>query len=135
MSTLMFERTLVQAEAWLGNGQRAGVLAETTPVAGLAIIPGSWVEPDATGPANEGEFNGQWLVLHLASGKAVTAGLPGVAQARHHAVLLGELPVDWTAPAEQVTAVDHATHTKISDTWLAAYQFGCDPQEDDDDND
>lgn len=132
MSTSTFERALVQADVCLSDQRRAVVLAETTPVAGLAIIARTWVDDDTSGG---GEFDGQWAVLHLASGKTVTAALPGLAQAREQARLLGELRVNWTAPAKVITAVDPVTHTHICETWLAAYEFGCDRQEDDDDND
>jgi len=124
-------RTLVQSEVCLGSQCFCSLPIQTTPTPGLAIIP--QLGPNADNPALgvSASYTGWWAVLHLASGHTVTAALPDPAQAHEQARLLGKLPIDWTAPAETIQAVDQQTRKKVVQTWVAAYAFHTESQEHD----
>ncbi|HZM82922.1 MAG TPA: hypothetical protein VFC19_44975 [Candidatus Limnocylindrales bacterium] len=120
-------RTLIQAEVYLKDRRYCPISVETTPIPGLGVIPALRTDPDNPALAS---YNGRWAVLHLNSGHTVTAAVDGLAQAREQARLLGELPIDWTATAEVIKAVDQQTREMVSETWITA-AFYTDGEDDD----
>jgi len=134
--TVTFVPTLITAEIEMADRRRWTTGAETTPVAGLAIVPAFHTTRDD--PA-EADYTGGWSVLHLASGKTVTSPVPDVAQARELARRLGTVPIDWTATGQAIkaaAAADTGLVVAVHEAWLDAYAFGADSIEkggDDDD--
>lgn len=129
-------QTLTQTQVCLSDECCCSLPVEPTPVPGLAIIP--TLRPDLGnldnldgGRVAYAAYTGCWAVLHLASGHTVTAALDTPAQAREQARLLGLLPIDWTADAETIRAIDQHTKAQVSETWVAASLHTVDVEDDD----